>query len=125
MAYEDYSIYPSPPEVKESKKNIKVVFNGEVIAETNSPLLVLEKHHPPTYYIPLEDIKSEYLKESNMKTHCPFKGEASYWDINVNGKTISNCVWTYKKPKPGYEILKNHASFYPDRVDEYAVKKEL
>lgn len=125
MAFEDYSIYPSPPEVKKSHKNIKVVFNDKVIAETTRPLLVLEKHHPPIYYIPVEDVKMEYLFESNLKIQCPFKGEASFWNIKVMERTISNSAWAYINPKSGYEILKGYVSFYPDRVDEYALSKEL
>ena len=118
MPHEEYSIYPSPPEVHRSHKVIKVLYNNEIIAHTSEPLVVLERNHPPAYYIPIRDVRAEFLVPSEMRTQCPFKGDASYWSIKVGDKLTSNAAWAYKKPKSGYEILENYVSFYRDRVDE-------
>ena len=68
--------YPRPPRVEASQQLVRVEFAGEVIAETTRAYRVLETSHPPVYYIPPEDVRSEFLRPSRRHTYCEFKGEA-------------------------------------------------
>jgi len=116
--------YPRPPRVERSSKSIKVVFNGVVIAESNRAYRILETSHPPVYSIPQEDVKMEYFSPTSRRTFCEFKGQASYWTINVNGTTAENAAWSYPNPDAGYEAIKDHISVYPGRMDACYVDGE-
>ena len=70
--------YPRPPRVEDSTRHVQVLFNGVVIADTRRARRVLETSHPPVYYIPLADIKTEYLTPTTRATFCEWKGAASY-----------------------------------------------
>lgn len=116
--------YPRPPRVELSGKRIRVVFNGETIADTHRAMRVLETSHPPVYYIPLEDIKREYLKRTNRATFCEFKGAAAYYTITVGNKTAENAAWFYPNPSHGYREIKDYVAFYPSRMDACYVDDE-
>jgi uncharacterized protein (DUF427 family) len=116
--------YPRPPRLEPSHKKIKVVFNGEVIAETERALRILETSHPPTYYIPSDDIRMEFFIPTPHATFCEFKGQASYWTIKVGDKISENVAWSYENPNSGYEGLKDYMAFYPSRVEACYVNDE-
>jgi uncharacterized protein (DUF427 family) len=116
--------YPRPPRVEKSPKHVKVVFNGVVIAETHRAMRVLETSHPPVYYIPADDIQMAYLTRTQRRTFCEFKGAASYWTLNVNGKTSTDAAWGYLNPASGFESIQGCLAFYPSRVDACYVDGE-
>lgn len=116
--------YPRPPRLEPTTKLLRVVFNGQVIAETNKAFRVLETSHPPVYYIPLADIRREYLKPAAGRTFCEFKGAASYWTIDVNGKTSPSAAWSYADPSANFRAIKDHLAFYASKVDECYVDDE-
>lgn len=116
--------YPRPPRVEPTKKRIRVIVGGVVIADTTNAKRVLETSHPPAYYIPPEDIKMEYLSPTRQRTFCEFKGGASYWTIKVGDSVSENAAWGYKEPQKGYEAIKDHLAFYVSRVDECYVDEE-
>jgi len=116
--------YPRPPRVEATSKHIKVIFNGEVIAETNNAKRVLETSHPPTYYIPPEDVRFDLLEPSSRSTVCEFKGAATYYSININGAESPNAAWAYATPRPGFESIRDHVTFYASRVDACFVGDE-
>ena len=109
--------YPRPPRVEASQKLVRVEFAGEVIAETTRACRVLETSHPPVYYIPLEDVRREFLRPSRRRTYCEFKGQASYYDLVVAGREVREAAWYYPEPSARYEVLRDHVAFYPGRVD--------
>jgi uncharacterized protein (DUF427 family) len=116
--------YPRPPRLEPSTKRIRVVFNGITIADTTRALRILETSHPPTYYIPLEDIQHTYLSMTPHHTFCEFKGQASYYSLSVNGKISADAGWFYSSPTREYGALKNHVAFYASRVDTCYVDEE-
>ena len=76
--------YPRPPRLEKSSKQIKIIFNDIAIANSNNAYRVLETSHPPVYYIPPEDIKTEYLHPANsQRSFCEWKGFAFYYDMVV------------------------------------------
>lgn len=117
--------YPRPPRVEPTHKHIRVVFNGVTIADSNHAIRVLETSHPPAYYIPQADIRMENLTGTPRSTFCEYKGAASYWTLNVNGRTAENFAWSYRQPNKGYEAIKDHLAIYPSKVDACYVNDEL
>lgn len=116
--------YPRPPRLEDSNKHIQVIFNGIIIADTKRSKRILETSHPPVYYIPPEDIKVEYLHPGSRTTFCEFKGQASYYTITVNDKSVPNGAWYYPRPSKGYENLTNFIAFYPGKMDACYVDGE-
>lgn len=75
--------YPRPPRLEASTKHIQVVFNQVIIADTHQAKRVLETSHPPTYYIPPEDVRLEYFTPTAKTSWCEWKGRAAYYTIQV------------------------------------------
>ena len=105
-------------------KRIRVRFGGEVIADTEHALLLLERDHLPVYYLPLADINGEFLEAVDTASVCPWKGTARYWDIVVGDRRAANAVWSYPEDHPDALDLSAYAAFYWDRVDEWYEEDE-
>lgn len=100
-----------------SSRHIQVVINGKIIADSKRPVVLFETGLTPRYYIPLEDVRVDLLEPSDTTTRCPYKGIASYWNANVNGRAYSDVVWSYRKPLPEVHEIARLLSFYNERVD--------
>jgi len=116
--------YPRPPRLEESNKHIQVIFNGVVIADTHRAIRILETSHPPVYYIPQEDVHLEYCIPTSRHTFCEWKGQASYYTIQVGEKRAPNAAWYYPHPTHPYEALANYVAFYPGKMDACYVDGE-
>ncbi|MFN3233343.1 MAG: DUF427 domain-containing protein [Alphaproteobacteria bacterium] len=101
--------------------SVRVELGGEVIAETSAAVVLREGSIPPVYYIPREDVRPEVLTATSRLTHCPFKGDASYWTLEAGGKTLENAVWSYQDPFDQVAAIKGHMAFYVDRVDSFII----
>ena len=84
--------YPLPPKIEDFPRPVKIVFNGETIADSLNTKRVLEKGHPPVYYLPVEDINLKFLKPSSRRTWCEWKGQASYYDVVVGNQISRNAA---------------------------------
>ena len=116
--------YPRPPRLEDSPRHIRVIFNGEIIAETHRAKRILETSHPPVYYIPPEDLRKEFCVPTRRQTFCEWKGQAAYYTVKVGSKTSPEAAWYYPNPSPGYEGIKNYVAIYPGRVDAALVDGE-
>ena len=116
--------YPRPPRLEDSSKQIQILFNDVVIADTRRAKRVLETSHPPVYYIPPEDIKMDYLTPSTRSSWCEWKGQASYFSLSVGDKQAENAAWYYPRPEPGFESLKGYVAFYPSLMEACFVDGE-
>ena len=85
----------------------KAIWNGVVLAESNQTEMVEGNH-----YFPPNSINREYFKASSHQTTCPWKGIASYYTIQVNGKKNENAAWTYPTPKDAASNIKDHVAFW-------------
>jgi uncharacterized protein (DUF427 family) len=97
---------------------VRVSFAGKTIAETANALTLKEASYPPVFYIPRADADMSALTPTAHHTHCPYKGDASYFTIAVGGRTAENAVWSYEQPFPAVAEIKEHLAFYPNRVDK-------
>ena len=80
--------YPRPPRVETTSQRIRIICNGETIVDSVQAFRVLETSHPPVYYLPQTKIAMTYLQQTQHKTFCEFKGQATYWMIHVGEKII-------------------------------------
>jgi uncharacterized protein (DUF427 family) len=118
--------YPRPPAVVPCERRVRVEVGRQVLAESTRALRVLETSHPPTIYVPIEDVGAGLLAPSDARsTWCEFKGVARYLDAAVADRRIRAVAWTYPDPAPGYEALRDHVAFYPARVDGAWLGDEL
>jgi uncharacterized protein (DUF427 family) len=97
--------------------HVEVWVEGVQIASTDRPLLLDETGLPTRYYLPREDVRMDLLRKTTFSTHCPFKGDAAYWSLTLDGETHDGIVWSYESPIPGAADIAGYLSFYPDRVD--------
>jgi len=105
-----------PITIQPTEKRVRVSAGGVVIAETSRALTLKEGSYPAVQYIPRQDAKQELLERSNRSTHCPYKGDASYFSIKAGGATLDNAVWSYEEPFPAMSEIKDYLAFYPDKV---------
>ena len=103
--------------IEDQAKRYRVLFNGETVADSVRTKLLFEAPYHPVIYFPLEDLRREFLAETQHATHCPWKGDASYWSLKVAGKSAENAVWSYRTPLPQCSAIANHASFIWKSVD--------
>lgn len=106
-----------PITIAKNNKRVRVTLAGRVIAETTRALTLTEASYRPVFYIPRDDADMSLFKRTDHKTHCPYKGDASYFSIIAEGRSADNAVWTYEQPFPAVGQIKEHLAFYPDRVD--------
>jgi uncharacterized protein (DUF427 family) len=92
--------------------------NGEVVADTQAALQLQESTYPAVQYIPVDDVVQERLSRADTSTYCPYKGEASYYDVTTAaGDTVEDVIWTYEQPHPAVAAIAGHVAFYPDKAD--------
>src|SRR5436305_4452568 len=89
-----------PITIAPNPKRVRVLAGGVVIADTTRALTLKEASYPAVQYIPREDADMALLSRTERTTHCPYKGDASYFSVNANGKALDNAVWAYETPFP-------------------------
>jgi uncharacterized protein (DUF427 family) len=107
-----------PITISQHGARVRVTFAGRVIADTTQALRLAEASYKPVLYIPRSDADMSVLLGTDHHTHCPYKGDASYFSIVADGRTAANAVWSYEQPFPAMARIKDHLAFYPDRVDK-------
>jgi uncharacterized protein (DUF427 family) len=85
----------------------KAIWEGAVLAESDATVEV-----EGNQYFPPQEIKSEYFKPSDKHTTCPWKGLASYYHVEVNGKRNADAAWFYPEPKSAAQQIKDHVAFW-------------
>lgn len=86
---------------------------GAVLGESSRVLELSEPGHPEVLYFPRDDIAMQFLDRTDKTTHCPHKGDASYFSIVSRSATIENAVWSYETPSEAVAAIKDHLAFYP------------
>jgi uncharacterized protein (DUF427 family) len=96
---------------------VRVVLGGFIVAETTSALILKEAMFPAVQYIPRSDVQMDLLERTQRSSHCPYKGDASYFTVTAGGLVRENGVWSYEDPYPAVGAIAGHLAFYPDKVD--------
>lgn len=92
--------------------HVEVRLDGSTVADTRSPVLLEETGFPTRYYLPRSALTVD-AEAMSMSTHCPFKGDASYWRVGEH----DGIAWSYENPKPGAEQIAGHVCFAADRAE--------
>ena len=90
--------------------------DGAVIGETDRALELTEGSYAPVIYFPRDDIGMAFLEQTAKSSHCPHKGDATYFTISTTGEELTNAAWSYEAPKAGVEQIQDHLAFFTDRV---------
>ncbi len=114
-------VHPRSPETRvdalPSSRSIRVLVDGEVVAESSRATLLFETKLPTRYYLPKNDVRMELLSPTETESACPYKGWASYWDVTVNGTTHHDLAWGYRTPLPESAAIGGLVCFYNEKVD--------
>jgi uncharacterized protein (DUF427 family) len=106
-----------PITVVPNPKRVRITFNGRVVADTRHALTLREAGYKPIQYIPRADIDMALFARTAHASHCPYKGDASYFTLAVDGRAAENAAWSYEAPYPAMAEIKEHLAFYPSRVE--------
>ncbi len=91
-------------------------FDGHAIATSDDVLVLKEGSLPPVAYFPRADVEMAYMGRTDKTTHCPYKGDASYYTLTMDGHIAENAVWTYETPYPSMDAIKDRLAFYPNVI---------
>jgi uncharacterized protein (DUF427 family) len=118
--------YPKPPVVVPCARRVCVEVAEVIVAESSGALRVLETAHPPTIYLPPQDVRLDLLVPTGGRGfEDEHKGKAAYLDIVVGDERREQAAWMYPAPLPGYEALTDYIGFYASRVDAAWLDDEL
>ena len=106
-----------PITVTANPNRVRVSFNGRIVADSTRTSMLRESSYPPVLYIPREDAHMDLFQRSAHTTHCPYKGDASYYSLRIGDRLAKDAVWSYEHPYPAVAEIAGKLAFYPDRVD--------
>jgi uncharacterized protein (DUF427 family) len=107
-----------PISIERNSRRVVVSVSGRVIADTREALTLHESRYPAVQYIPRKDVDMTLLVRTDRATHCPYKGDASYFSVPMGGERSIDAAWSYETPHAAVAEIKDYLAFYPDRVDE-------
>jgi uncharacterized protein (DUF427 family) len=118
-----FNFEPPPPGrtiyLEHTPKRIRVEVGGEVIADSRRAFMLHESGLQPMYYFPPEDVRTDVMTPTDRHTHCPKKGDASYYTIQAGGETVENGAWYYPAPLDDAPFIKDLIAFYFDRMGRW------
>ena len=103
--------------INPSSQHVVVRVSGQVVAESRRPVVLEETGLTNRYYLPRDDVRMDQLHPTTSTTTCPFKGEASYWSLEIDGEVHRDIAWTYEQPIPQAEKIAGLVCFYNERVE--------
>lgn len=120
---EEVHVHPRDPytriDVLQSSRHVRVEVDGTTVADSHHPRLLFETGLPVRFYLPPTDVRLDLLEPSDTTTGCPYKGEASYHHVEVDGRAHEDLVWTYRYPTLEAAEIAGHLCFYDERADTY------
>jgi uncharacterized protein (DUF427 family) len=109
---------------EETPRRVRATFAGETVVDSRRAKVLHETGLLPRYYFPREDVRMDLLRSTDRSTHCPFKGDASYWSVHVGDRVAENAVWGYPEPIEGAPPLADHVSVYWEALDHWYEEDE-
>jgi uncharacterized protein (DUF427 family) len=110
-----------PITIEPARERVRVIVGGQTVADTTRALILKEAAYKPVFYIPRADARMALLTKTAHGTHCPYKGDASYYTVEAGGRTAENAAWSYESPYPAMREIAGYLAFYPNRVDAIEV----
>lgn len=118
---EEVFTHPRDPytrvDVLPSSRTVRVEVEGTMVAESSHAVVLHETGLPFRWYIPQPDVRMELLEPTESVTHCPYKGQARYWDVVVGGNRHKDLAWSYRYPLPESRLIAGRVCFYNEKVD--------
>jgi uncharacterized protein (DUF427 family) len=120
---EDEQLYGHPRDpysridIFRTSRHVRVLLDGEVLADTRSALALYETGLPPRFYLSSEDVRTDLLVPSPTRTRCAYKGSASYWSVQIGDELHEDLVWTYRDPDDDAHEVRDLLCFFNERVD--------
>ena len=102
-------------------RRVRVTVGGELIADSRDAVALEEGVYPVVFYVPRKDVRMERLERTAHRTHCPWKGDASYYSV-VDGP--ANAVWSYEQPLEAARAVEGLLAFYASKVDSITVSDD-
>jgi uncharacterized protein (DUF427 family) len=116
-------VHPRDPykrvDILGSSRHVRIEIDGVTVADSHQPRILFETSLPARYYLPMTDVRLDLLRPSETQTHCPYKGTASYYSVEVDGHVTPDVVWYYPTPLPESQKVLGLACFYDEKVDVY------
>jgi uncharacterized protein (DUF427 family) len=109
--------FPRPPQLAHDSREVVIRWGEVEVARTRRALCVLETSHPPSFYLPFDDVARHLLQAAGGGSFCEWKGPALYWSLADGSRRLDAVAWSYPKPLAGAEALANCIAFYPSQLD--------
>lgn len=116
--------FPRPAIAEPCDAHIRIEHRGVIVADTRNAICTYETSHPPSYYIPPDDIAAGVLKRASGSSFCEWKGAAVYWDVVAGGVVLPRVGWSYPNPSASFALLRDHIAFYARPFDLCTVNGE-
>jgi uncharacterized protein (DUF427 family) len=110
--------------IEDVPQRIRAVWRGQTVLDTRGAKVLYESNIFGQWYVPAADVRADLLTATATSTHCPFKGDASYWTLTVDGESLPDVVWSYADPLPGVAEIKGMQAFYFDKLDTWYEEDE-
>ena len=117
--------FPRPAIAERSAAHIMIEHRGVVLVDTRASVRTLETSHPPSYYVPVEDVLAGALRRAEGSSFCEWKGAASYWDVVLGDIVLPQVAWSYPSPSAPFAMLRDHVAFYAAPFDRCSVDGEM
>ena len=104
-------------DVCRTTRRVRVLLDGEVLADSRRARVLYEAALPPRWYLPAEDVRTELLVPSGSSSRCAYKGAASYWHVRVGDRVVEDLVWSYPDPAHDAEPVRDMFCFFGEKVD--------
>ncbi len=101
-----------PIHITAAPGRVRAHFDGRAIADSDDVLMLKEADYPAVAYFPRDAVEMSYMGKTDKVTHCPYKGDASYWTLRYDGKIAENALWSYEDPYPAMEAIRGRIAFY-------------
>ena len=96
---------------------VRVRLGGAIVADSAHAMMLEETGFPPVFYLPRGDVRMEHLMPSARRSHCPHKGDASYFNLEAGGRSAPDAAWSYETPYPIAAAIAGHIAFYEGKVE--------
>jgi len=106
-------------DIEPASKAIRIEFNDVTIADSERAVIMRETGLAPVYYFPMDDVRMDLLHRTDLRTNCPFKGNASYWSVKVGDRISKDAVWSYEDPFGEAVSVNGYVAFYWQKMDAW------